>query len=472
MKLPIVGPTYQMDAWSFDVQRCINLYPMISEVGTSKEVSSLRSCAGLSLFATAGEGPHRGSISASNGRAFSVSGNTLYEINTDGTTTSRGTLLTNQVSVSLSENNAQQIIIVDGANGYILDMTDDSFGQIVDVDFVGGNTVTFLDGYFIVNEPDTQKYYISAINNGESWDALDFGTASNSPDNLVAVIASNGNLWLLGKSSVEAHTNTGAADFPFERISGAVIQTGCAAAATVRKFDNSIAWLGADEQGRGVVWKAEGYNAKRLSTQAIEKRIAEVEDLSTAYSWVYHEQGHIFYALQLPDLDTTLVYDGSTGQWHERSFNNPVTGDKELHLGATTFFLNQKVMVGSRVDGKVYQMSMDFYDDAGQEMVRERISPHIQDEKRLVTHSSLELDMEVGVGLSSGQGSAPRIMMQYSDDGGRNYSSELWRDIGAIGKYSTRVRWTRLGSARDRVYKFRISDPVEVQINGAYLNAT
>jgi hypothetical protein len=461
-----------MDALSFDCQRAINLYTIISETGTSKEPTSLRGCAGLSLFATAGDGPHRGSITAANGRGFTVSGTGFYEIATDGTATLRGSLSTSQVAVSMAENNGGQIMIVDGSAGYIFTMGTNNFAAISDPDFPNGDTVTFIDGYFVVNEPDTQKYYISAINDGTSWDALDFGTASNDPDNLVAVIASNGNLWLLGESSIEAHANTGDADFPFSRISGAVIQTGCAAAATVRKFDNSIAWLGQDEQGRGVVWRAEGYSAKRLSTQAIEKRIAEVSDLSDAYAWVYHEQGHVFYALQIDGLNTTLVYDGSTGLWHERAYTNALTGEYERHLGATTFFFNQKVLVGSRADGKVYEMSHSYYSDAGQEMVRERITPHIQDEKRLVPHSSLELDMEVGVGLASGQGSDPQIMMQYSDDGGRTWSAEMWRTIGAIGRYKTRVRWMRLGMARDRVYKFRISDPVEVQINGAYLNAT
>ena len=60
-------------------------------------------------------------------------------------------------------------------------------------------------------------------------------------------------------------------------------------------------------------------------------------------------------------------------------------------------------------------------------------------------------------------------MLQYSDSGGA-WSDELWRDIGKIGAYKTRVRWHKLGRSRDRVYRIRISDPVFVQINEAILN--
>lgn len=472
MKIPFVGPSYQQDALSFDIQRSINQYPMVSEIGTSKEVSSLRGTPGLRLFLAAGGGPHRGCMTAANGRAFVVSGNQFFEITSGGAAILRGTLLSYSVRVGLAENNAGEIMIVDSAYGYIFDMPSNVFTQITDPDFPPCSTVTFQDGYFIVPKLDTQEYYISGINNGFAWAALDFGTASVSPDNLNCAISSNSNLWLLGERSIEVHQNTGAAAFPFERIPGAVIQTGCAAEFTVQKFDNTIAWLGFDDQGRGVVWKANGYNAERISTQSIERRIAEVPDFTDAYAWVYHEQGHVFYMLQIRGLDTTLCYDGSTGQWHERAYFNGQSGSYELHKGACFFFLDQRQFVCDRINGNIYEMNLFIYDDAGDPIVRERISPHLQDEKRLITHSCFELDMQVGIGLVSGQGSDPQIMMQYSDDGGRNWSAELWRSVGPLGDFSRRVAWRKLGKARDRVYRVRYSEPTQYQVNGAYLNAT
>lgn len=469
MKIPVVGPSYQMDALSYDVQRSINLYPLISEVQTSKDVVALRKCPGYKLYTTAGGGPIRGEIVVS-GRAFVVSGFELYEIFADKSSTLRGTLNTGSQTLSIAENGSQ-IIIVDGVNGYTFELSSNIFAEISDPDFPNGTTIVrFMDGYFIVNKPGGAAFAISGINDGSSWDALDFAVASSNPDDLISLIADRGNLWLFGNISTEVYLNTGAASFPFERIDGAVIQTGCEAPHTVQKVDNTIVWLGVDEQGRGVVWKADGYNAVRISTQAIERKIAESDIREASYAWVYHQQGHVFYCLQVRGLDTTLVYDFAVQQWHERSFQNSALNQKEQHRGSCHFFFDNKNLIGDRESGNIYELSLELYDDNGEEMVWERITPHFDEEKRMISHSALELDCEVGRGLVSGQGSDPQIMMCYSDDGGRTWSDELWRSLGKLGEYSTRVIWHRLGSSRDRVYKFRGSDPVFFQLNEAYLN--
>ena len=78
MNVPgFVGPTYNMDAVTFDAQRCVNMYPIASEVGTSKSVSALRSAPGYDLFAEAGGGPIRGAKTAANGRGFVMSARTV-----------------------------------------------------------------------------------------------------------------------------------------------------------------------------------------------------------------------------------------------------------------------------------------------------------------------------------------------------------------------------------------------------------
>ncbi len=79
------------------------------------------------------------------------------------------------------------------------------------------------------------------------------------------------------------------------------------------------------------------------------------------------------------------------------------------------------------------------------------------------------VDLETGVGLQDGQGSDPRAMMQYSDDGGHTWSSERIQPFGKIGQYNTRLQWVGLGSSRERVYRFSISDPVTVVLIGAAL---
>ena len=178
----------------------------------------------------------------------------------------------------------------------------------------------------------------------------------------------------------------------------------------------------------------------------------------------------MFYCLQVKGLDKTLVYDGSTGLWHERTFNDIQTNSQQQHRGSCHFFFNKANYIGDRVTGKIYRQSLDLYSYDGEPIHRVRISPHVANEKKNQSFSCFELDIETGRGLTYGQGSDPQIMMAYSDNGGRTYGNELWRSAGKLGEYKNRVRWSRLGSARDRVFKVEYSEPTFFQINDAYLN--
>lgn len=465
-----VGPTYQMDARSFDHQRCVNLYPIISESRTSKSVAALRGTAGLELAVEAGGGPMRGCIET-NGRSFWVSGNTLYEMLTNETVVSRGTLDTSTPRCTLSFNGTQ-IFIVDGTFGYIFNIDTDTFTKITDADFPSPAAFgTYQDNYFIVVKGGTSQFYISAIGDGTSWDALDFSSVESMPDDLVGAVSDGTNLFMLGRTSVEIFQNTGNPAFPFERISGALIPSGCAAPHTAIIFDNALTWMGQDDKGGAIVWRMSGYSAGKISTQAIERFIATSTNPVESYAYTYYEQGHAFYCLQVKGLSSTLVCDASTGYlWHEKSYKNNLVQEDQQHRASCHMYFNNKNYVGDRETGKIYRQSLGYYSDAGDEIIRLRISPHVADEKRLLPVNSFELDMEVGQGLTTGQGSDPQVMMSYSDDGGYTWSNERWKSAGKKGQYKTLVKWNRCGSSRDRVWKIAYSEPTFCQINEAFIN--
>ncbi len=63
---------------------------------------------------------------------------------------------------------------------------------------------------------------------------------------------------------------------------------------------------------------------------------------------------------------------------------------------------------------------------------------------------------------------APQIMLRYSNDAGKTWSSEKWRSMGKVGEYKRRARWNRMGQFRQRVLELSISDPIPRFIMGAY----
>lgn len=479
MKIPFSGPSAQQTSLPFNAERTINFYTIADKEG--KNQTALYGTPGLELFSTAGTGPGRGSFTAAgSGRYFVVSGAFLFEITSDGTATQRGTLLTGSGPAIIKENGVQ-LMVSDGTYGYIFTYATNVFAQITDPDFPIAGTVDFIGGYFIVNEVLTGKFYISDLYNGLAWQALNFATAESSPDNLLRVIAVQGQLWLLGSVSSEVWTNTGSSRFPFELISGAVVDMGVLGAYLAEAIDNTLIMVGQNREGSRIVYRMTGFTPQRISTEPIEKLLATITDLSTARTWKYQEQGHVFLVITGGGMETSLCYDLTTQLWHERAFLN-IEGDYEPHRGADCSVAFGKIMVIDRRTGQIYRMGLDLYSDNGFALPADRIFTHLSEENQNIHFGNLTVDLEQGVGRTNPFSfifspktekifSNPQIQLSLSNDGGRTWLINQLKPMGKIGAFLTRVIFYRLGAARVRTFRIRITDPVKRAIVGLYLNS-
>jgi hypothetical protein len=470
MKTPILGSSYVARSVNAADARMVNLFPeIVPEAG--KEPAFLNRAPGLKLEVAVGNGPIRG-LWVLAGSMYVVSGSQLYKVTPAYATTLIGTVSGTSGPVSMADNGTQLFVACNGPS-FIYNSLTNVFQQITDPDFPGAVTVGYLDGYFVFNEPNSQKIWVTALLEGTQVDPLDFASAEGSPDGVVGIIVDHGQLWVYGTNSIEVWYNSGNADFPFSRIQGAFNELGCAAAYSLAKMDNGLFWLGKDARGQGMVYRANGYSGQRISTHAIEWHIQQYGNLSDAIGYTYQQDGHSFYVLIFPAANTTWVYDVATQAWHERAgFAN---GSFTRHRSNCQAFFGTKVMVGDYQNGNVYSFDLDDYSDNGsiQKWLRSwRALPTGQNNLKRTAHHSLQLDCESGVGLNLGQGSDPQVMLRWSDDGGHTWSNEHWVSIGKIGEYYRRAIWRRLGMTlklRDRVYEVSGTDPVKIAIVGAEL---
>lgn len=462
-KIALVGGSNQQRSLPFDAQRTINFFPVLDQEG--KEVSALYGTPGLALVAYADPLAGRGCFAAANGRAFIVAGTGLYEIDSGYNITARGTLNTSAGNVSIDENGLQ-LAVCDGTSVYIFTYATNVFVTVTDPDLPISGTITFIDGYFVINNVGTGKFYISALYDGTAWAALDFATAESSPDNLQRVINAVGQLWLLGDKTTEIWTNTGASTFPFQRIAGAKMDVGILAPHTAVSFDNSLFWVGKDNIGAGIVYRAKGFTPQRISTDAMEKLIQAATSPTTLKGYTYQEGGHAFYVITGGGMATTLVYDLATQLWHERAFLNS-SGQYEQHLlYCVMYAFGVQLGISRKTGGAVYQMSLAYFTDAQFPMSSERIYTHISDEDKRLRFKQLEIALESGVGDGS---SDPQITLWISRDGGRTYSNGYTASMGKIGQYKHRAVWRRIGYAFNVTFKIRITDPVKRALIGSYL---
>ena len=476
MQTPILGSSYVARSINAADNRMVNLFPEVTPDG-GKTSGFLNRAPGLNFQQTIGTGPIRGLWAhQTNGADFYVaSGTEFYKV--DGLTNTAVKLGdisgTGQVSIA---DNGTQLFIACNPDSYIYNEVTDTFQQITDPDFPGAVTVGYLDGYFVFNEPDSQRMWVTALLNGLDVNPLDFASAEGSPDGIVAINVDHREVWVFGTDSVEVWYDAGLQDFPLQRIQGAFNEIGCVAAFSVAKLDNGLFWLGCDPRGQGIVYRANGYTGTRVSTHAIEYAIQSYGNISDAIAYTYQQDGHAFYVLTFPSANATWVYDVATQAWHERAgWNN---GQFTRHRSNCQCNFQGNTIVGDYENGNIYTLDLNVYADNGgvQKWLRSwRALPTNQNNLKRTSQHTLQLDCESGVGLNNGQGADPQVMLRWSDDGGHTWSNEHWASMGKIGQYFRRVLWRRLGMTdklRDRVYEVSGTDPVKVAIMGAQLDVT
>ena len=76
----------------------------------------------------------------------------------------------------------------------------------------------------------------------------------------------------------------------------------------------------------------------------------------------------------------------------------------------------------------------------------------------------LEATFQAGVGLTTGQGSNPQVIYDFTDNN-QVWSNEFKRSIGAIGEYGHETIWRRQGSIpKSRTIEFSVTDPVNANM--------
>jgi len=464
-RIPFIGSAYTLRTIRADCQNCINYFPEIIEsgAGANNEGGVLLQVPGLRRLATIGTGPIRGVYFTSSGHLAVVSGAKLYAVSAAWVATEVGTLRSTYGRVEMADNGVQ-IILVDGDFGYISSMVTGGLVQINQSDLPACNRVTFQDGYFIVESKNTNQFAISALYDGMSWNALDFGVAEGLPDNVVAVVSNQRQLWVAGSKSMEVYWNSGD-EFPFSRIDGSFQEFGCAAPHSMQKVAGSVMWL---TDSLHVVF-ADGYKPVRVSNHAVELAIRAAGDVSGATAYSYKQDGHIFYCLKLPGANSTWVYDFFTKNWHERA--EWIAGAWAKSRVDCCCDAYGEIVVGDSTDGRIYAYDFEMCSNDGDVLARERTASHVANDLKRMIVQKFQLDIDGGHGLITGQGSIPQVMLQCSKDGGYTFGNEHWQPIGAIGNYRARAIFRQLGQARDWVFRIRVTDPVKANLLGADIDA-
>ena len=370
-RLPLAFQSYEDRSLPVSAQRLLNFYTSQATQG-AKGPTTLYNTPGLKLWATIGAGPIRGLL-LRDATLYVVSGTSLFRVDAAKTATFAGAIA--GTALTRQAHNGTEAVFVNQLGAFVDDGT--TFTDITGTITGTPSDVTFHDGYMFYTERDSQRIFISSLNDALTYDPTEFVLANAEPDEVVGCVNLNRETWVFGRDTCQIYYNSGDADFPFTRVPSGVIQVGCLARQTIQEFRGVAMFLGSDKR----VYLTDQQQARAVSTKPIDREIATYAMATDASAIMYLQEGHIFYALRF--TERTWVYDLTTGVWHERQSLD--RDDWRAHTHAAAF---GKQLVGDAVDGRIYELDLDTYE----QVRREAVMPITHAAGNNVFHNTLEVD--------------------------------------------------------------------------------
>jgi hypothetical protein len=395
------------------------------------------------------------------GVVYAVVGNSLYSVSSTGLVTQVGTGITGLGRVYMADNTACLVIIIPGTSfGYTY--TNGAFATITDPNFInfGALNLGFIDSYIVFLALNGREFYNCDSQSVSGQGPITFTAGTEFPrefgtDLFVGMSIDHRIITMYGQLTSEQFIDAGnTTNTPFASAPNNFIQLGCANGNTIVQQDQSVFWLANDLTFR----RASGITPVRVSNHGIES-ILEQAYITDAYSLAYSIGGHLTVALFLPTEGRTLVYDCTTTEWHELSSTTTPNGAWRPYCTLNAYGYQ---LVGDSVTGQIGYLDTSVFTEFGDVRIAEWIHQPVYSGHNRLAHNRLEVMMGTGVAPITGQGSSPKITLKISDDGGHTFRTMPTKSLGPLGDYKDRAYWYRLGMSRERIYKFELSDPVEM----------
>lgn len=464
-----------------DQEDLMNWYVEVSDSPGASATKSFLPTPGVETFATAiAVGCRALFTDDQTARCFALMGASFVEIDSAGTVTVRGTVAVdgNPGTISTNGVGGGQLLITSGSNAYSYDLGSNTLTLEVTGEATMG---AVLYGFGLIFDKTTGRVRLSDLFDLTAWDPTQYFERSINTDPWQAMhVTPYGYIVLPGTQTGESWFNAGTSPIPFAPDPSGNFAAGIAATFSIQQVGDSTCWLASGVDGDYTVVRLAGFTPTRISTHALEFAISEYGDavgIEDAIGQSYGEHGHLFYLLTFPTSKVTWAYDAivagrnvnpwaKRGTWliasatftywrnvfHTFAFGTHLTGDPETNV--------------------ISEMNHDLYTDVESRPIRRyRRSPAVLDQHRRLIVDQLELLMEVGIGLQSGQGSNPLVMLRISRDGGRTWGNEHTCSAGAVGQYWRRVLWRQLGLGRNWAFEISVSDPVPWRLTAMYIEA-
>lgn len=322
--------------------------------------------------------------------------------------------------------------------------------------------VAFFNNFIIANEVGTQRFYFAEfVGAPTTWYVQDVYSAEGNPDVVISLFVNMGILIIVGTQTIEFWTLN--SDATFSRLGGTVVQRGGMSPNSNAIVDGVFFFF--DYKKRFCY--IEGVNVVELSTpfDRVIQSLSYTDDCTIYYAT---PNGKHFIIVQFPSADRCFVYDISQKAWYEWTYWDNANNKRRKFLGLTYAYspsLNTH-LVGSWVDGKLYEINEKNVNDNGVQIKTEFATAFYDYGSPQVRKRSYYLTMrlERGVGNKLDPSEAPMFRLMYRDVdrwGNVRASNWLYGDLGKIGDEGLLLTFQNLGSFYARQYILQSSGNVQ-----------
>lgn len=444
--------------------RLINCYAEKAPKGSRGSVLWRRAPGLTERFSTT-ETEARGAILVGS-LLYVISGDKAYSIDSGYTVTQLTGTIGGAGPVFMARNMAAtpNVLIVHSGGMSEINTGTATISDFTDPDLPAANSICWIDGYFMVSSA-AGKVYQSGIN-ATTFSGIDFTTAEADPDGLVRVVAIGRELAMMGVSTVEFWGNAAnPTGFAFNR--GPVIPVGLKGQYAVTGFEPGFSAKLGFVANDNTVRLMDGYAPTRISVPELERLIEAVEDPNDIEASVYVASGHP--CLNITGPTWSWSYDLSTAEWFERKSYG--TERWRGRFGVNAF---DEWLTFDRDSGKVFAVDPTTRREDDGPLVMELRSTQAHRFPGRLWVKRASFDFVTGVGVDAGEDpveSNPRVLISYSDDGGRTFKTPREFLLGTQGQ-DVSLDWFRAGvtNRRGRQWRIQVSDPVEVVFLGAAMD--
>lgn len=447
VEIPLVGETYTNRSLDVSGQHTQGFYIEVNPNTT--EPVSLMPFPGLKLFSTAGEGANRG-MGFLNGVLYTLSGEELYSIDTGGNSSLIGSILGDE-RCGIDNDGNNIIFATNQSKPYTYDGIDITLGT--DADLPNAASVAYIKRR-VVYDGNNGDVAFADLDQPLDQNSLNITIAESKPDDTKVVWAHKSQIFAGGDKTIEPYYAVGSGNPPYALITNALQEIGVFAKHSIAKNKNFVYFLDSNLN----ISRMAGLSIQPIGNPAINQAISKYSDQSDAYGLCFSFDSMEFYLLSFPIAGKTWLYNEQSNAW-----TSLVYGQDEQHLISDYIFYYGRHLVSDRRNGKIYELDFDKYTDNGDTIHRRRTTKGVSGRDlglpgREIFMSSLKLTIETGASLVTEKAN---IIMEYSDDKGKTWSSERWSSIGEQGDYTYVVEWQSLGSFYNRMFRFTMTDPIK-----------